>query len=281
MRTQELEHPQLKELVCHEMMGNYYNPFCPGCGYGIIAHTLNKVLLERGDLLSYPLVTGVGCTCYVPFILVGNSFYCLHGRALPFATGLKLANPSLKPIVFTGDGDCLSIGMAHFMHAARRNVDMVVLLLNNEVYGMTGGQMAPTTAPGVRTTTTPFGMKEASFDGVKLAIDAGASYVARWTIAQPLQIARSIRKALDHRGFSLLELISICPTYRGRLNELPTPVAMLRWLKANTIPLSETEGKSPQDLVGKHVVGEFLEDREKPELSQIYERLIAEATRRA
>lgn len=281
MKAPNIEHPQVKELVSQELLGKYYNPFCPGCGYGIIAQTLNRLLLERGDLLSYPIITGVGCTCFIPFIMVGKCFYCLHGRALPFATGLKLANPKLKPIVFTGDGDCLSIGMCHFMHAARRNVDMVVLLLNNEVYGMTGGQMAPTTASGVRTTTTPFGMREGRFDAVQLAMDAGATYVARWTIAQPFQIAKSIKKALDHRGFSLIELISICPTYRGRLNELPTPVAMLRWLKADTVPLAEAQGKDHEELAGKHIVGEFLERHDRPELSQLFERLIADVQGRA
>ncbi len=277
MKQQELEHPQIKELVSYDLLGKYYNPLCPGCGYGIIANCVNRTLLERGgDLLSYPLITGVGCCCFMPLILVGNSFYCLHGRALPFATGLKLANPKLKPIVWTGDGDCLSIGMAHFMHAARRNVDMVVLLLNNEVYGMTGGQMAPTTSPGVNTTTTPFGMREASFDAVRLAIEAGATYVARWTIDQPFQIAKSFKKALDHRGFSLIEFISICPTYRGRLNELPTPVDMLRRLKADTVSLKDAAQMDAADLEGKHVVGEFLERQDRVELSQIYEKLWSE-----
>ncbi|MEK7848805.1 MAG: thiamine pyrophosphate-dependent enzyme, partial [Chloroflexota bacterium] len=161
-------------------------------------------------------------------------------------------------------------------HAARRNVDMVVLLLNNEVYGMTGGQMAPTTAFGVRTTTTPFGMREASFDAVKLSIDAGATYVARWTIAQPFQIVKSFKKALDHRGFSVIELISICPTYRGRLNELPTPVDMLRRLKADTVPLKDAAETDATSLEGKHIVGEFLERHDRPELSELYEKLWAE-----
>jgi 2-oxoglutarate ferredoxin oxidoreductase subunit beta len=263
-------------MVSYDLLGKYYNPFCPGCGYGIIANTVNNALLERGDLLSYPLITGVGCCCYMPFILVGNSFYCLHGRALPFATGLKLANPKLKPIVWSGDGDCLSIGMGHFMHTARRNVDMVMLLLNNEVYGMTGGQMAPTTSSGVTTTTTPFGMRESSFDAVKLAIDAGATYVARWTIAQPFQIAKSFRKALDHRGFSMIEFISICPTYRGRLNELPSPVDMLRQLKADTVSLKDAANMDEDQLEGKHVVGEFLERHDRPELSTLYEKLWSE-----
>lgn len=211
----------------------------------------------------------------MPFVLVGNSFYCLHGRTLPFATGLKLARPEVKPIIFSGDGDCLAIGMCHFMHAARRNVDMLVILLNNEVYGMTGGQVAPTTAPGVRT-TTPQGMHEPSFDAVKLAIAAGATYVARWTIAQPFQLMKSIERALDHKGFALIEVISICPTYRGRLNNIPSPVEMLRWLKSNTITLKEAQGKSEEELRGKYVVGEFLERKDVPELSETYQHLIAQ-----
>jgi 2-oxoglutarate ferredoxin oxidoreductase subunit beta len=166
--------------------------------------------------------------------------------------------------------------MGHFMHAARRNVDMVMLLLNNEVYGMTGGQMAPTTSSGVNTTTTPFGMRESSFDAVKLAIDAGATYVARWTIAQPFQIAKSFRKALDHQGFSMIEFISICPTYRGRLNELPSPVDMLRRLKADTVSLKDATNMSEDELEGKHVVGEFLERHDRSELSQLYEKLWSE-----
>jgi len=273
----EQENPIIREVVSYELVGRYYSPFCPGCGYGIIANSVNRILLKRENMLKYPLITGVGCCCFMPFVLVGNSFYCLHGRALPFATGLKLARPDLKPIIFSGDGDCLAIGMCHFMHAARRNVDMLVILLNNEVYGMTGGQVAPTTASGVRTTTTPQGMHEPAFDAVKLAMAAGATYVARWTIAQPFQLMKSIEKALDHKGFSLIDVISICPTYRGRLNGLTSPVEMLRWLKQNTIPLKEAEGKSEEELRGKYIVGEFLERKDVPELSETYQRLIAEA----
>jgi 2-oxoglutarate ferredoxin oxidoreductase subunit beta len=277
MNEGERENVLAKQLGCYELRGTYYNPYCAGCGYGIIANLVNRVLLKRENRLSYPLITGVGCSLQMPYVLVGKCFYCLHGRTMPFVTGLKLSNPELKPIVFSGDGDSLAIGLGHFMHAARRNLDVVVLLLNNEIYGMTGGQAAPTTARGANTTTSPFGMKERAFDGVKVAMTAGATYVARWTVAQPFQLMRSIEKALDHKGFSLIEIISICPTYRGRFNNLGTPAEMLRQIRRDTINIKEAETRQPAELEGKHVVGEFIQREDIPELSQVYHELILEA----
>ncbi|MFC1943988.1 thiamine pyrophosphate-dependent enzyme [Chloroflexota bacterium] len=269
VNTVEQDIPFLKDLVCYELTGGKYAVgLCPGCGYGIIANAVNRVLLKRGDVLKYPIITGVGCNTGIPTRMVGQHMHCLHGRIFAFATGLKLARPELKQIVISGDGDCLAIGLNHFLQAARRNVDMLVILLNNETYGSTGGQHAPTTGLGMRSVTAPYGVQERSFDAVELAVTAGATFVARWGIDKPYKLMESIEKALDHKGFSLIEALSICPTHRGRPNGLESPVEMLRWLKSNTIPLHEAKEMDQGELQGKYVVGEFLERNDVPELSE-------------
>lgn len=242
-------------------------PFCPGCGNGIIMNTFLKAVKDLGheDLSKFAFVSGIGCASWVisPHFLA-DTLHTTHGRALAFATGLKVARPELKIVVISGDGDLAAIGGNHLIHAARRNIDMTVICSNNYVYGMTGGQVGPTTFSGDRTTTSPYGNPERPFDLARLVAAAGANYVARWTTAHPIQASRAIRKALERKGFTFVEILSQCPTAYGRRVKMPNPVDMIEWFKKLPIrkPDSPVEYKVPtkegQDL------GEFV-DREEPE----------------
>jgi 2-oxoglutarate ferredoxin oxidoreductase subunit beta len=196
-----------------------------------------------------------------------------HGRALAFATGLKLAQPNLKVIVIMGDGDALAIGGNHFIHAARRNIDLTALVINNSIYGMTGGQYSPTTPLGGRATTAPYGNIEPPFPVCELAIAAGATYVARSTVYHAVELDRYIEQAIRKQGFSLVEAVSYCHTGYGRLNKLGTAVDMMRWLKDNSITLAAAEKLPPQERAAKIVRG-VLCDIDKPEYTALYDQLI-------
>ncbi len=204
---------------------------CPGCAHGIVL----RAFLEAVDQLQLDqdklaMVAGIGCSSR----LVGYVDFCTlhgtHGRAPAFATGLKLARPELDVVVVTGDGDGLAIGGNHLIHAARRNIDLTVLLLNNSIYGMTGGQSAPTTPEGAVASTTPAGNTEPMFDACKLLIGAGASYVARVLAANPMEMTKVMADAMTHPGFSFIEVISDCPEYYGRYNRLGGGAEMLTWI---------------------------------------------------
>lgn len=211
-------------------------PFCPGCGGGIIlnafARAVDNTEIDQKKIL---VVSGIGCSSWIPSpFFKSDILHTPHGRAIAYATGAKLAKPSLNVIVFTGDGDCAGIGGNHFIHAARRNIDMTVICVNNFVYGMTGGQVAPTTPTGKYTSTTPDGNKERPFDLCKLAVSAGATFVARWTTYHVRQIIATIEDGIKHNGFSFIEILSQCPTHYGRKNQIKTPSDMLKWFKENT-----------------------------------------------
>ncbi|MDE3112076.1 MAG: 2-oxoacid:ferredoxin oxidoreductase subunit beta [Chloroflexota bacterium] len=202
---------------------------CPGCGHGIVL----KALLRAARSLELDwdrtvFVAGIGCSSRLVGYIDGCTLHTTHGRALTFATGMKLARPELTVIVITGDGDGLAIGGNHLIHAARRDVDLTCLLLNNETYGMTGGQAAPTAEPGAISTTTPRGARERSFDACALAVAAGASFVARGATSLPLELDALIARGIAHRGFSFLEIASDCPEYFGRYNELGRGPEMLQ-----------------------------------------------------
>ncbi|MHA1752579.1 MAG: thiamine pyrophosphate-dependent enzyme [Candidatus Helarchaeota archaeon] len=268
------DHPYGKNTFTGLLSGHTFNLFCRGCGYGTIAHLFTRVWEDNGLDLNYPNIVGVGCYSMIPLVLPGHKNMALHGRGIAVATGLKLANPDLKPIVWEGDGDALAIGTNHFVHACRRNVDMVVFLLNNKTYGMTGGQLAPTTPEHYKATTAPYGMLERPFDPVKLAIAAGATYVARWTTAHPRQLMKAMKTAiLDHKGFALIDIVSQCVTYFGRKNKMAEPIEIFRWIKNNSITIKKAEGMSEEELKDKIVVGEFLNIK-KPELSEKHIELI-------
>jgi 2-oxoglutarate ferredoxin oxidoreductase subunit beta len=188
--------------------------------------------LGHEDLSKFAFVSGIGCGSWIvsPHFRA-DTLHTTHGRAIAFATGLKLAQPERKVVVISGDGDLAAIGGNHLIHAARRNLDMAVICVNNWIYAMTGGQVGPTTFTGDRTSTTPFGNPERPFDLSRLVAVAGANYVARWTTAHPVQMSRAIKTALDRKGFSFVEVLSQCPTAYGRRTESGGPVVMLEWLK--------------------------------------------------
>ena len=207
--------------------------WCPGCGIGIFLNQFARALrgLEaKIDLNRMVIVSGIGCSGRISGYINLDGAHVLHGRAIPFGIGVKLAKPELKVVVIGGDGDIASIGLSHLIHAARKNIDISVIMINNMIYGMTGGQVAPTTPKNAYTRSTPYGNKVAPLNVVKLVAVAGATYVARWSIAQSLQLKKSIENIILHKGFGFLEVISICPEVFGRINGYKRPIEMVREL---------------------------------------------------
>ncbi|MDI9619043.1 2-oxoglutarate synthase subunit KorB [Methanothermobacter sp.] len=246
--------------------------FCAGCGNGIVLNTFFKGMEMAGvDFDSIAMVSGIGCSSRIPGYVKCDSLHTTHGRPIAFASGLKLANPSLNVVVFTGDGDAAAIGGNHLIHGARKNIDLTVICINNSIYGMTGGQISPTSPEGSFGTTAPYGALEEPFDLSELVKAAGASYVARWTAAHPLQLANSIKKGLKNRGFSFIEAVSQCPTYFGRKNRMRSPVEMMKFMKENSINRRKALKMDPEEVEGKLIIGEFA-DAPRPELcDRIYE----------
>ena len=238
--------------------------WCPGCGIGISMGTFVQALKDAEiDRQKLSVVSGIGCTGRVAGYMKCDSFHTTHGRAIPFAVGLHLANPELEVVVFSGDGDLSAIGGNHLIHAARRNVDLTVICVNNFNYGMTGGQAAPTTQEEARTSTTPTGNFEAPFNLPALVAAAGASYVARWTVLDLGRLRRAMVEALHHPGFAFIEIISPCPIYYGRFNRFGDALHELRYYRDNAevknfAPLHEAD---LHQLGGKIVVGKFVEEQ--------------------
>jgi 2-oxoglutarate ferredoxin oxidoreductase subunit beta len=235
-------------------------PFCPGCGHGIIMNAILRAIDElKMDMNKMLFVSGIGCAAWIPSPhFNGDTLHTLHGRALAFATGAKLYNPNLCVMVVSGDGDLSSIGGNHLIHAARRDIDLKVICANNMIYGMTGGQAASTTPKGSKTSTTEEGNPYPPFDLCKLVAAAGATYVARYSVTQPVSLIRSIKKALLHMGFSFIEVLSPCPTQFGRRNRLDRPEEMIRELKRRCILEEEAEGLTEEELSEMIITGEFL-----------------------
>jgi 2-oxoglutarate ferredoxin oxidoreductase subunit beta len=235
-------------------------PFCPGCGHGIIMNAILRAIDElKMDMNKMLFVSGIGCAAWIPSPhFNGDTLHTLHGRALAFATGAKLYNPDLCVMVVSGDGDLSSIGGNHLIHAARRNIDLKVICANNMIYGMTGGQAASTTPKGSKTSTTEEGNPYPPFDLCKLVAAAGATYVARYSVTQPVSLILSIKKALLHGGFSFIEALSPCPTQFGRRNRLDLPEEMIRELTRRCILREEAEGLTEEELSERMITGEFL-----------------------
>jgi 2-oxoglutarate ferredoxin oxidoreductase subunit beta len=233
--------------------------FCPGCGHGILTHSILRAIDElKMDMKKMLFVSGIGCAAWIPSPLFnGDTLHTLHGRALAFATGAKLYNPDLCVMVISGDGDLSSIGGNHLIHAARRNIDLKVICANNMIYGMTGGQVASTTPKGFKTSTTVEGNPYRPFDLCKLVGAAGATYVARYSVTQPVSLTRAIQKALLHKGFSFIEALSPCPTQFGRRNLLDRPEEMIQDLIRRCVLEEEAEGLTEEELAEKIVTGEF------------------------
>ncbi len=238
--------------------------FCSGCG---AAQVLNYFVraAEAVDLDFDKLVAigGVGCAARIPVYLDAEVLHGVHGRTLPWATGIKLHKPELKVVIFAGDGDAASIGGNHLIHAARRNLDVTVIVVNNLTFGMTGGQAAPTTPSNLRTTTTPYGNREKPFDLCQLAASAGATLVSRWNTSKPMRAIKAIKKALTHEGFSLVEIVCQCPTNFGR-KALASgdPIRGMEWIKEHSVSMKQAEEMSSEELAGCFVLGDFLEKHE-------------------
>jgi 2-oxoglutarate ferredoxin oxidoreductase subunit beta len=204
------------------------------------------------------LVNGIGCSGRTAAYLDFDVLKGTHGRAIAFATGVKLFRPELTVVVMAGDGDTLAIGGNHFIHAARRNIDITVMLFNNQIYGMTGGQVSPTTPFGAKASTAPGGVYERAFDACKLAEAAGASYVARSTTYHTQLLANITRNALQHKGFSLVEIVSQCPQQYGRWNKSGTAYDMLQWQKDSAVRVEKAARMLPEELADKIVIGEMV-----------------------
>jgi 2-oxoglutarate ferredoxin oxidoreductase subunit beta len=222
---------------------------------------------------DFVFVSGIGCSAWIPSPLFdADTLHTTHGRPIAFATGVKLGLPEKHVMVASGDGDLTAIGGNHLIHAARRNIDLTVVLINNGIYGMTGGQTAPTTPRGLKTITSPYGTLEHTFDISRMVAAAGASFVARWTTFHPRQMTRSIKKGIQKKGFALIEAVSQCPVQYGKVSKLGKAVDILRYFKENSIKVNKAKDLSPEELEGKIVIGEFV-DTEKAELTEEWERL--------
>ena len=252
--------------------------WCPGCGNGIIL----KSFLEAASNLNLDknkvaVVSGIGCSSRSTGYLDFNTMHTLHGRAVAFATGVKLARPDLEVIAMGGDGDMLAIGGNHFIHACRRNMDLTIIIFNNNIYGMTGGQYSPTTPSNSLASTAPYGNIENQFNAVDLAIASGATYVARSTVYHFMQSAKYIENAIKHKGISVVEIVTNCHTYFGRYNKMPKPAQLHQYFKDNGIMLSKAKTMSEDELKGKIVIGEF-KNVEKAGYLENYQKLQSKFT---
>jgi 2-oxoglutarate ferredoxin oxidoreductase subunit beta len=222
--------------------------------------------MAKIDFENLMLVSGIGCSSRIPGYIYCDSLHTTHGRPISFATGVKLANPNHDVVVFSGDGDAAAIGGNHLIHGARRNINITVICVNNSIYGMTGGQISPTSPRGSYGTTAPYGALERPFSLADLVTAAGATYVARWTTAQPIQLSNAIKKGLQNKGFSFVEAVSQCPTYYGRKNKMRTPIEMMQWMKESSILKNKADELEESELEGKIVVGEF-QNKIEPEFT--------------
>jgi 2-oxoglutarate/2-oxoacid ferredoxin oxidoreductase subunit beta len=238
---------------------SFPTPFCPGCGHGILMNAILRAIDELGwDMKEMLFVSGIGCGGWIPSPhYAADTLHVTHGRPVAFATGAKMYNPDLKVVVIGGDGDIASIGGNHLIHGARRNLDMTVICANNGIYGMTGGQVTPTTPHGARTMTTPNGNPDQPFDLAPLVAAAGASYVARYSVYHVRQLVRALKAALVHPGFSFVECLSTCPVQYGRRNDLRTPADMLTYFHEHCVTLARARTMTQTELEGKILVGEF------------------------
>ncbi|MBS3781661.1 MAG: hypothetical protein KGY68_03515 [Candidatus Thermoplasmatota archaeon] len=244
------------------------SPFCPGCGGGMVLNSLSRAVekskLSKDEIVA---VSGIGCAAWIPSPHWRvDTLHTTHGRAIAFATGVKLGNRDLEVMVVSGDGDCAGIGGNHLLHGARNNVDMNVFMINNGLYAMTGGQVAPTTEHDEETLTTPYGNPSSSFEAAEVVKAAGAGHVARWTTYHMNELIEEVEKAIETDGFSFIEILTQCPTRTGKKKNM-SGLEMLEWYKENTSKDQDTE---------KIYVG-TLSKVDKPELTEQIYRQIKEA----
>ena len=247
--------------------------WCPGCGIGImlgaLIRAIDRIGYQKDEIV---LVSGIGCSGRLPVYVDFNTLHTTHGRALPFATGVKLAKPSLKVIAIMGDGDAVAIGGNHFIHAARRNIDVTAIIVNNSIYGMTGGQNSPTTPYGMRSATTVYSNIEQDFKISELAVTAGAVFVGRGTVYHAKLLDSLMEKAFLKPGFSVVEVIAHCHTQYGRQNRLGSAVEMMEWQRDHAVPVEKTLKMKSEELKDKIVIG-VLVDKELPVYQDEYEKV--------
>jgi len=265
------DRPLIYKYLRHDK--KFPHVWCGGCGIGILLGSLIRAI----DHLEYDkdevvLVSGIGCSGRLPVYVDFNTLHTTHGRALTYATGVKLAKPELKVIVIMGDGDATAIGGNHFIHASRRNLELTAIIVNNSIYGMTGGQYSPTTPYGQRATTAVYGSVEHSFNIAQLAVCAGAVFAARGTVYHVRQLDGLIEKALLKNGFSIVEVISQCHTHYGRLNKLGNAIEMMSLQRDSAVPVEKARKMSPEEMEGKFEVG-ILVDREAPSYLEEYSKV--------
>lgn len=255
--------------------------WCPGCGNGIvtgaIVKAIDKLALAKDDVA---VVSGIGCSSRASGYLDFNTVHSAHGRALPFATGIKLSEPRLKVIVITGDGDATAIGGNHFIHAARRNIDLTVVVYNNNIYGMTGGQYSPLTPTNSKATTAPYGTVDRPFDVTELAKGAGATFVARATTFHTQVLTDVVMQGIQHEGFSIIEAITACPISFGRQNKLGAAPNMMKWQQEHGVLLTAYEKLPEEQKEDKFPIG-ILYKKTAPEYSAEYDKVIARAQKGA
>ncbi|SDE22209.1 2-oxoacid:ferredoxin oxidoreductase subunit beta [Sporomusa acidovorans] len=265
-----------------ELLKKYYRPklphmWCPGCGNGIVTAAIVKAIDQLGlDQDKTTIVSGIGCSSRAPGYLHFDTLHTAHGRALPFATGIKLAKPDHKVIIISGDGDASAIGGNHFIHAARRNIDLTLIVYNNNIYGMTGGQYSPLTPHMAKATTAPYGNVDRAFDLVNLAKGAGATFVARSTTYHAKQLSELVAKAIMHEGFSVVEAMTGCPISFGRQNKMGKPAALLAWQRDNTISVEAAAKLKPEQVAGKILIG-LMHEEVAPEYTAEYAKVIKQA----
>lgn len=257
-------------------------PWCPGCGIGTILKTIamafSDLKMEADDIV---VVSGIGCSGRMPTFFNTNTLHVTHGRALTFATGIKLARRDKTVVVISGDGDALAIGGNHLIHAARRNIGIKMILVNNGIYGMTGGQVSPLTPQKFITETTPYGNIEPKFLASELLIAARASFVARETVNRMRPLKEVIKKSFQHKGFSVVEVISNCHINLGRKNKMKDPIAMNKWIAGRTFTKAQYDKLAPEDRNHKYPVGILMEDNERLEYSELYYKYIVPGAQEA
>ena len=253
--------------------------WCPGCGNGIVLGALIRAIdnlgLHKDELV---MASGIGCAGRMPVYVDLNTLHTTHGRALTFSTGIKLAKPELTVMTIMGDGDATGIGGNHFIHAARRNIDITAVIINNQIYGMTGGQYSPTTPYGSTATTASHGHVEQAFSIAELAVTAGASFVARGTVYHAAMLDKLLAQAIVKKGFSVVEIISNCHTQYGRRNHMGDPVTMMHWFKDSAVRVEKAEKLSEQEMAGKFTIG-VLANKEKPNYTDEYQKIRERATK--
>jgi 2-oxoglutarate/2-oxoacid ferredoxin oxidoreductase subunit beta len=268
-KAKQRVHP-LEDLIRTERIPHIW---CPGCGVGTVFSACLSAIKQTGiDYRKFTMVSGIGCSGRGAGYVRLDSFHTTHGRAIPFATGIKMANPDLNVIVFSGDGDLFAIGGNHFIHAARRNMDMTVICINNFIYGMTGGQVAATTPHNDRSATTPYGNPESPFNLPLLAIASGATYVARWTMIHSRDLTDAFVEAMAHRGFSFIEVLSPCPVNYARRNKIKT-MDLVKKFQTHTIIRNDADPRDLDvDFEKGVVLGKFL-DIDRPTPDMLYEEI--------